>query len=165
MADGTQPAEMPLTGVRVLDLGRHLAGPTCAMLLGDLGADVIKVEKPGVGEDGRAAGPPFFSGISAFFLSANRNKRSLTLDIKRAAGQAVFHRLAETADVVVENFRPGVMDALGIGYAASVRAQSADHLLRNLRVRRQWSLRRSPGTRSDHPGRLRVDERDRFRGR
>ena len=119
MADGTRPAQMPLTGVRVLDLGRHLAGPTCAMLLGDLGADVIKVEKPGVGEDGRAAGPPFFSGISAFFLSANRNKRSLTLDIKRPEGQAVFQRLAETADVVVENFRPGVMDALGIGYAAT----------------------------------------------
>jgi hypothetical protein len=106
MVDGTRPAEMPLTGVRVLDLGRHLAGPTCAMLLGDLGADVIKVEKPGVGEDGRAAGPPFFSGISAFFLSANRNKRSFTLDIKRPEGQALFQRLAETADVVVESFRP-----------------------------------------------------------
>ena len=165
MADGTRPAQMPLTGVRVLDLGRHLAGPTCAMLLGDLGADVIKVEKPGVGEDGRAAGPPFFSGISAFFLSANRNKRSLTLDIKRPEGQAIFRRLAETADVVVENFRPGVMDALGIGYAAMSATQSTDHLLRDLRVRRRWSLRRPPGARSDHPGRLRVDERDRFRGR
>jgi crotonobetainyl-CoA:carnitine CoA-transferase CaiB-like acyl-CoA transferase len=109
---------MPLAGIRVLDLGRHLAGPTCAMLLGDLGADVIKIEKPGVGEDGRAAGPPFFAGISAFFLSANRNKRSLTLDIKRAEGQEAFRRLADTADVVIENFRPGVMDALGIGYDA-----------------------------------------------
>src|SRR5919109_845705 len=108
---------MPLTGFRVLDLGRHLAGPTCAMLLGDLGADVIKIEEPGVREDGRAAGPPFFEGISAFFLSANRNKRSLTLDVKRPAGQALFRRLADTADVVVENFRPGVMDALSIGYA------------------------------------------------
>ena len=86
------------------------------MLLGDLGADVIKIEKPGVGEDGRAAGPPFFDGISAFFLSANRNKRSLTLDIKRPEGQAIFCRLAAAADVVVENFRPGVMDAIGIGY-------------------------------------------------
>lgn len=118
MVDGNLREGMPLAGVRVLDLGRHLAGPTCAMLLGDLGADVIKVEKPGVGEDGRTAGPPFFEGISAFFLSANRNKRSLTLDIKRPAGQEVFRRLAATADVVVENFRPGVMDALGIGYAA-----------------------------------------------
>src|SRR3954469_19848226 len=116
MDDERPGRQMPLDGVRVLDLGRHLAGPTCAMLLGDLGADVIKVEKPGVGEDGRAAGPPFFEGISAFFLSANRNKRSLTLDIKRPEGEEVFHRLAATADVVVENFRPGVMDALGIGY-------------------------------------------------
>jgi crotonobetainyl-CoA:carnitine CoA-transferase CaiB-like acyl-CoA transferase len=119
MTDETRPEQMPLAGVRVLDLGRHLAGPTCAMLLGDLGADVIKVEKPGVGEDGRAAGPPFFEGVSAFFLSANRNKRSLTLDIKRPQGQETFRRLAETADVVIENFRPGVMDALGIGYATT----------------------------------------------
>lgn len=117
MNDDARLQQMPLAGVRVLDLGRHLAGPTCAMLLGDLGADVIKIEKPGIGEDGRSAGPPFFEGISAFFLSANRNKRSLTLDIKRPEGQEAFRRLADTADVVVENFRPGVMDALGIGYA------------------------------------------------
>ncbi|HEX2281668.1 MAG TPA: CoA transferase [Thermomicrobiales bacterium] len=116
MFDAASPQRMPIAGVRVLDLGRHLAGPTCAMLLGDLGADVIKIEKPDVGEDGRSAGPPFFDGVSAFFLSANRNKRSLTLDIKRPEGQETFRRLAETADVVIENFRPGVMDALGIGY-------------------------------------------------
>jgi crotonobetainyl-CoA:carnitine CoA-transferase CaiB-like acyl-CoA transferase len=115
---------MPLSGIRVLDLGRHLAGPTCAQWLGDLGADVIKIENPEHGEDGRASGPPFFDangpapqGESAFFLSANRNKRSLALDLKRPEGQEIFRRLAETADVVIENFRPGVMDALGIGYA------------------------------------------------
>ncbi|HEX5416080.1 MAG TPA: CoA transferase, partial [Chloroflexota bacterium] len=108
----------PLGGVRVLDLGRHQAGPTCAMWLGDLGADVIKIENPERGEDGRASGPPFFNGESAFFLSANRNKRSLALEIKRPEGQEIFRRLARSADVVVENFRPGVMDALGIGYAA-----------------------------------------------
>ena len=119
MTDEERLAPMPLAGIRVLDLGRHLAGPTCAMLLGDLGADVIKVEKPGVGEDGRAAGPPFFEGVSAFFLSANRNKRSLTLDIKQPEGQETFRRLADGADVVIENFRPGVMDALGIGYDAA----------------------------------------------
>ena len=107
---------MPLSGVRVLDLGRHLAGPTCAMWLGDLGADVIKIENPERGEDGRSSGPPFFDGESAFFLSANRNKRSLALDVKRPEGQDLFRRLVDTADVVVENFRPGVMDALGIGY-------------------------------------------------
>jgi crotonobetainyl-CoA:carnitine CoA-transferase CaiB-like acyl-CoA transferase len=116
MTDVPGAQQMPLTGVRVLDLGRHLAGPTCAMLLGDLGADVIKIEKPGVGEDGRAAGPPFFEGVSAFFLSANRNKRSFTLYIKHPEGQETFRRLADTADVVIENFRPGVMDALNIGY-------------------------------------------------
>src|SRR5690606_26047251 len=108
---------MPLAGVRVLDLGRHQAGPTCAMWLGDLGADVIKIENPDRGEDGRASGPPFFHGESAFFLSANRNKRSLALDIKRPEGQEIFRRLAAEADVVIENFRPGVMDALNIGYA------------------------------------------------
>ncbi|HET7036013.1 MAG TPA: CoA transferase [Thermomicrobiaceae bacterium] len=113
---GTSGLGRPLSGVRVLDLGRHLAGPTAAMWLGDLGADVIKIEKPQVGEDGRAAGPPFFHGESAFFLSANRNKRSLALDIKSPEGQALFRRLANTADVVIENFRPGVMEALNIGY-------------------------------------------------
>lgn len=119
------PKTMPLAGMRVLDLGRHLAGPTCAQFLGDLGADVIKIENPVHGEDSRASGPPFFDahgpapeGESAFFLSANRNKRSLALDLKRPEGQELFHRLADTADVVVENFRPGVMDALGIGYDA-----------------------------------------------
>lgn len=115
----------PLQGIRVLDLGRHLAGPTCAQYLGDLGADVIKIENPERGEDGRAAGPPFFdadgpatTGESAFFLSANRNKRSLALDLKRAEGQELFRRLARGSDVVIENFRPGVMEALNIGYEA-----------------------------------------------
>lgn len=110
--------DMPLHGIRVLDLGRHLAGPTAAMFLGDLGADVIKIENPVTGEDGRLSGPPFYHGESAFFLSANRNKRSLALNLKDPAGQAVVRRLAATSDIVVENFRPGVMDALGIGYGA-----------------------------------------------
>lgn len=115
-AETTEQTTLPLAGIRVLDLGRHLAGPTCAMWLGDLGADVIKVEDPKRGDDGRGSGPPFFNGQSAFFLSANRNKRSLALDFKRPEGQEVFRKLAATADVVVENFRPGVMDALNIGY-------------------------------------------------
>lgn len=118
VANGQPTPQRPLTGVRVLDLGRHLAGPTCAMLLGDLGADVIKIENPEHGEDARASGPPFYHGESAFFLSANRNKRSLALDIKRPEGQAIVRQLTATADVVVENFRPGVMEALNIGYAA-----------------------------------------------
>jgi crotonobetainyl-CoA:carnitine CoA-transferase CaiB-like acyl-CoA transferase len=116
MAENQDVPHAPLTGIRVLDLGRHLAGPTCAMLLGDMGADVIKVENPEGGDHGRESGPPFFNGESAFFLSANRNKRSLTLDIKRPEGQEIFRTLADTADVVVENYRPGVMEALNIGY-------------------------------------------------
>jgi crotonobetainyl-CoA:carnitine CoA-transferase CaiB-like acyl-CoA transferase len=111
-----EPTLGPLDGMRILDLGRHLAGPTCAMWLGDLGADVVKIENPERGDDGRASGPPWYNGESVFFLAANRNKRSLALDLKRAEGQEVFRRLAETADVVVENFRPGVMEALNIGY-------------------------------------------------
>ncbi len=117
MEDNQQAGRAPLAGIRVLDLGRHLAGPTCAMFLGDMGADVIKVENPEGGDHGRGAGPPFFNGESAFFLSANRNKRSLTLDFKQPEGQEIFRRLADTADVIVENFRPGVMDALNIGYS------------------------------------------------
>lgn len=116
MNDTDTTAQMPLSGIRVLDLGRHLAGPTCAMWLGDLGADVIKIETPDEGDHGRAAGPPFFNGESAFFLSANRNKRSVALNFKVPEGQEIFRKLADTADVVVENFRPGVMDALNIGY-------------------------------------------------
>ena len=115
MADDVQTVT-PLEGVRVLDLGRHLAGPTAAMFLGDLGADVIKIENPDHGDEGRVSGPPFFDGESAFFLAANRNKRSVALNLKVPEGQEVFRRLAATADVVIENFRPGVMDALNVGY-------------------------------------------------
>lgn len=109
-------ATMPLAGIRVLDLGRHLAGPTAAMWLGDLGADVIKIENPDKGEDARSSGPPFYNGESAFFLAANRNKRSLAMDVKTPEGQEIFRSLAAKSDVVVENFRPGVMEALNIGY-------------------------------------------------
>lgn len=116
MSSDETAGTMPLSGVTVLDLGRHLAGPTAAMWLGDLGADVIKIENPDRGEDGRNAGPPFYKGESAFFLSANRNKRSLAMDVKRPEGQEIFRTLAAKADVVVENFRPGVMEALNIGY-------------------------------------------------
>ncbi|HUI26308.1 MAG TPA: CoA transferase [Candidatus Kryptonia bacterium] len=103
----------PLAGIRVLDLTRYLAGPYCTMLLGDMGADVVKIESPaGAREFARGPG----GSDSYFFLSANRSKRSLTLDIKPEAGRAVLRRLAINADVIVENFRPSVMPALGIGY-------------------------------------------------
>ena len=100
----------------VLDLTQILAGPMCTMVLGDLGADVIKVEKPNGGDDNRRMGPPFVKDWSAGFLAANRNKRSLVVDLQREAGQTVFKRLAGDADAVIENFRPGVMERLGLGY-------------------------------------------------
>jgi crotonobetainyl-CoA:carnitine CoA-transferase CaiB-like acyl-CoA transferase len=112
-----------LEGVRVLDLTRVLAGPLGTMILGDLGADVIKVERPGVGDDLRAWGPPWTDdGEAAYFIAVNRNKRSLTLDLKDPRGRDVFLRLAATADVVVDNFRPGTMDDLGLDDAVLSRA-------------------------------------------
>ncbi len=105
----------PLDGIRVLDLTRVLAGPYCTMFLGDLGADVLKVEQPKVGDDTRGWGPPFVGGESAYFLCVNRNKKSLTLDLKFDQGVNLLRRLAAVADVLVENFRPGTMDKLGLG--------------------------------------------------
>ncbi len=105
-----------LEGVRVVDLTRALAGPFCAMTLGDLGADVIKVEEPGTGDDSRHWGPPFQRGESAYFLSCNRNKRGITLNLKRDGGREALWRLIEEADILIENFRPGLMTRLGFGY-------------------------------------------------
>ncbi len=105
----------PLDGVRVLDLTRVLAGPYCTMFLGDLGAEVVKVEQPAVGDDTRGWGPPFVGGESAYFLCVNRNKKSLTLDLKSNQGIGLLRRLAESADVLIENFRPGTMERLKLG--------------------------------------------------
>ncbi|HEY7677351.1 MAG TPA: CoA transferase [Candidatus Methylomirabilis sp.] len=107
----------PLEGVRVLDLTRVLAGPFCTMMLGDLGADVIKVERPGAGDDVRAWGPPFApGGESAYFLCVNRNKRSITVDLKSPRGRDLVRDLARRADVLVENFKTGTMDEMGLPY-------------------------------------------------
>jgi len=100
----------------VLDFSRVLAGPYCTMLLADLGADVVKVERPGQGDDTRAWGPPYAGDEAAYFLSLNRGKRSVALDLARPEGQEVAQRLARSADVVVENFRPGTAQRLGVGY-------------------------------------------------
>ena len=108
----------PLAGIRVLDLTRVLAGPYCTMFLGDLGAEVVKVEQPGVGDDTRGWGPPFAGGESAYFLCTNRNKKSLTVDLKSTDGIELVRRLAQKADVLIENFRPGAMDRLGLGEKA-----------------------------------------------
>ena len=105
-----------LEGIRVLDLTRALAGPFCTLMLGDQGADVIKIELPGAGDDTRHWGPPFIEGESAYFLSINRNKRSLTLNFKEQEAREIFLKLAADADVIVENFTPGVMSRFGLDY-------------------------------------------------
>ena len=112
----------PLEGLRVVDLTRVLSGPYCTMQLGDLGAEVIKVERPGGGDDTRSFAPPFQGDQAAYFLSVNRNKKSMTLDMKSQAGKEVLWRLIGISDVLVENFRPGAMDRLGLGFEA-VRAR------------------------------------------
>jgi CoA:oxalate CoA-transferase len=109
-----QPSELPLAGIRVLDLTRVLAGPFCTMLLADLGADVVKIERPD-GDDARHYGPFLPSGESAYFAGINRGKRSIILDLKNEKDRIVFLKLIEKADVVVENYRPGTMEAFGLG--------------------------------------------------
>ncbi|OQY89501.1 MAG: hypothetical protein B6D38_06260 [Anaerolineae bacterium UTCFX1] len=113
----------PLQNVRVLDMTRALAGPYCTMMLGDLGADVVKVERPKSGDESRGWGPPFvgkpygaYAGESAYFLTANRNKRSITVNLQSAEGQEIVRRLASDADVLVENYRTGDLDKFGLGY-------------------------------------------------
>ena len=108
----------PLEGVRVLDLTRVLAGPFSSMILGDLGAEIIKIEAPGSGDDTRQWGPPFIEGESAYFLSINRGKRSITLDLKTAEGRQIIYELAEKCDVLIENFRPGVTERLKVDYSS-----------------------------------------------
>jgi crotonobetainyl-CoA:carnitine CoA-transferase CaiB-like acyl-CoA transferase len=111
-------ASGPLNGVFVLDLTRVLSGPFCTMMLADMGARVIKVERPGDGDETRAWGPPFVGGESAYFLGTNRNKESITLDFKRPEGRRIINRLIDRADVIVENFRPGTLARMGLDYAS-----------------------------------------------
>ncbi|MCP9319590.1 CoA transferase [Acetobacter persici] len=108
---------LPLQGVKVLDLSRVLAGPLCAAMLADLGADVTKIERPDGGDDSRAFGP-YLNGESTYFMLLNRGKKSITLDLKKEDGMAIFLKLVKQADVLVENFRPGVTTRLGIDYAS-----------------------------------------------
>lgn len=114
----------PLDTIRILDITRALAGPYCTMMLGDLGADVIKVERPRIGDETRGWGPPFvgepygpYPGESAYFIAANRNKRSVTVNIQTPEGQEIIRRLAGISDVLVENYRTGDLDRLGLGYS------------------------------------------------
>ena len=107
---------LPLSGVRILDLTLIMAGPYCTLILGDLGAEVIKIEKPGIGESSREMPPHFFEGQSAYFIAMNRNKKSMTLDLKSEAGKRIFYDLARKSDVVIDNFRPGVVKKLGVDF-------------------------------------------------
>lgn len=116
MTTATNPPVPPLAGITVLDLSRVLSGPFCTMQLADMGARVIKIEQPGRGDDTRAWGPPFPGGESAYYLSINRNKESLSLDLKHPAAREVIRALVERADVLVENFRPGTVERLGFSY-------------------------------------------------
>lgn len=116
--------QLPLRGVRILDFTRVLAGPLCTMLLGDLGADVIKVENPGNGDETRTWGPPWAGDQSAYFLCLNRNKRSLTLDLKSRRGRQIAQTLAGESHIVIENFKPGQMARFGLGYE-TLREQNA----------------------------------------
>src|SRR5262245_32880064 len=113
----------PLSHVRVLDLSRIMAGPWASQVLADLGADVIKVERPGAGDDTRAWGPPFLKGSdgeptreSGYFLSVNRGKRSITIDVSSSEGQQIVRRLVEKADILLENYKVGTLDRYGLGY-------------------------------------------------
>ena len=124
MNNPEKQAAGPLNGVRVLDLSRILAGPTCTQLLGDLGADIVKVERPGVGDDTRAWGPPYLKDEqgadtteSAYYLSSNRNKRSIAIDLTKPEGQALVRRLLARADILIENFKAGALAKYSLSYA------------------------------------------------
>jgi len=106
----------PLESIIVLDLSRALAGPYCTMMLADMGAEIIKLEMPGRGDDSRSWGPPFVEGESAYFMSVNRNKKSITLNLKSEKSKGIVNKLIKKADIIVENFRPGTMDKLGLSY-------------------------------------------------
>ena len=153
----------PLAGITVLDLTRVLSGPYCTMLLGDMGARVIKVEQPGRGDDTRAWGPPFLGGESSYFLSINRNKQSLTLDFKAPEGRAVLDALVGRADVLVENFRPGTLARQGLDYQTLAASPSAAHLCVAVRLRPHRPSRGRARLRRGAPGRRRPDEHHRTR--
>ncbi|HET7235266.1 MAG TPA: CoA transferase [Actinomycetota bacterium] len=123
MAAEADPTDLPLAQIRVADFSRVLAGPLASMLLADLGADVIKVERPGTGDDTRVWGPPFVGEDAAYFLSLNRNKRSVVLDLSTEDGARAARRLALSSDVVIENFRPGLMARFGLDFGSL----SAEH--------------------------------------
>ena len=153
-----------LDGLRVLDQTQVMAGPFCAMLLADMGADVIKIEPPG-GENTRGMDLELAPGVSAPFLAVNRNKRGIVLDLKQPGRRGVSKKLVATADVLVENYRPGVARRLGVDYATLRGDQPAPDLLLDLRLRPDRALRRPRRLRPHRPGHERDHERHGQRGR
>src|SRR5712691_8075125 len=116
MRGDTPPMQLPLEDVKILDLSHALAGPFCSTMLGDFGAQVVKVEVPGAGDIARGWGPPFYGSETAYFVSLHRNKKSIEIDLKHPEGRELFFRLMERSDVVLENYRVGTLEKLGIDY-------------------------------------------------
>ena len=116
MRGDTPPMQLPLEDVKILDLSHALAGPFCSTMLGDFGAQVVKVEVPGAADIARGWGPPFYNTETAYFVSLHRNKKSIEIDFKKEAGKELFFRMVERFDVVLENYRVGTLDKLGIAY-------------------------------------------------
>jgi crotonobetainyl-CoA:carnitine CoA-transferase CaiB-like acyl-CoA transferase len=145
-----------LDGIRILDLSRFIAGPLCGMVLGDMGADVVKVERRVKGEDSRAVGP-FVADESLYTLTYNRNKRGLTLDFRSADGQSLLRELIAEADVVIENFRAGTMEKLG----CCLGAQPTRYYGEDIRLRSGWASREKALFRRDRASNERADGNDR----
>ncbi len=153
-------ATLPLTGIRVVDLTRILAGPFCSMMLADMGAEIVKIETPGSGDPVRRQGA-IRDGLSWYFAAFNRNKRSLTLNLRHPEGRAVLEKLIAQGDVLVENFRPGVLGGDGVRQGAARRAEPGACLLQPHRLRRERALSRPAVLRFHRPGDERVYERHR----
>ena len=146
----------PFEGIRVLDFTRVVSGPYCTQLLGLLGAEIVKIEDRDGGDSVRQGpGDPALKheGLAATFVMFNAGKKSVTLDLKKPEAKAIVMRLARSRDVVVENFRAGVIDRLGLGYAALCSGESGDHLLFDLRIRPDRARQPGAGFRRQHPGR------------
>ena len=148
----------PLKGVLVIELCHHLAGPTCGVMLADMGASVIKVERVPDGDDSRRSIPPAIEGESAAFMMINRNKRGVAIDLKTEAGKEALWRLIEKADVLTENYKRGVMDRLGFGYERLRERNPGLIYGRHLRLRPRRTLRRPTRLRSYRAGNERTDE-------
>ena len=152
MAYQNEPLNGALKGLRVVDMTRVLAGPFCSMLLADMGAEVIKVEGPGKGDDARDY-PPFLRGTSAYFANLNRNKQSIVLDLKDKEARRILIDLLKKSDVLLENFKPGTMDRLGLGYDTIREFQSEESSMHRFPDSDSTDLTRTgPGTTSsDRP--------------